>query len=365
MIVPLTPLWPERFRSAFVELGHTNDRVYHAEAAEWTAAIRRGDRSPPEPFTIAYQTPGWFGHTPLPLDPTQFHVYAQLPTIARTMAALHDHFEAEGLDGTQPINVALHAAYHQFCWRTAGRRTYVLDRTLVEDLLASDVPAWPLHQLALPVRSAYVVLPEAFAYVTAGHDPVPQPLEGVFYNIPDTTPDTPREIHLFCTGKSPHGVADDNVLFLSLGLGPDTLLSDVRGPDGGSITGALSLATLPALLLGLMLYLTAEHPDVHLVKPEPLEPLDGVRNLAKRRKIEQRNARRSQLPRHYVGSQHRLAALGTRGAGRRLTNRTLVRGHWREQAYGTAWTLRRTVWIHPHFRAADAEQTSESLHLVR
>ena len=41
------------------------------------------------------------------------------------------------------------------------------------------------------------------------------------------------------------------------------------------------------------------------------------------------------------------------GTGNKLTYRTVVRGHWRDQAHGPGRALRRQKWIAPHVRGAD------------
>lgn len=41
------------------------------------------------------------------------------------------------------------------------------------------------------------------------------------------------------------------------------------------------------------------------------------------------------------------------GQGRHLTKRFIVRGHWRNQAYGPAHSLRRPTWINPHIKGPD------------
>lgn len=38
---------------------------------------------------------------------------------------------------------------------------------------------------------------------------------------------------------------------------------------------------------------------------------------------------------------------------RPITYRTLVRGHWRRQAHGFAWSQHRLIWIAPHVRGKD------------
>ncbi|MEU3026079.1 hypothetical protein ABZ644_25670 [Nocardiopsis alba] len=50
---------------------------------------------------------------------------------------------------------------------------------------------------------------------------------------------------------------------------------------------------------------------------------------------------------------HRAAAGSAASSGRTVSVRYAVRGHWRNQAYGPARTLRRPVWVHPHVRGPE------------
>lgn len=78
-------------------------------------------------------------------------------------------------------------------------------------------------------------------------------------------------------------------------------------------------------------------------------------------KAKKAEARGEQVP-EVVITEHRLtvaggkAARGGGGAGREATSRWWVRGHWRQQACGPAWSQRKPVYIAPHTAgAADAE----------
>lgn len=295
-----------------------------------------------------------------------------------------------------------HLLYHQAMWRAHGRRVYVLDRMTYELLAATPLPKLPASILSMPFHAFYLKLPErVFQFEvrdtrTGQHDI--SWVEGICVAMDKIEPEYQgtRELAFTVMGEydtTPNVFGDStplrsegrNTAFISIRIGPDALLSEIKFAGGvraitrGVLTpggDVASLAygaadhvgshelgeTVPRVVLGLLLYLASEHPDVVPVHPAPRRDVDSIRNPAKRRKAEQQNDRTTRLTMLYVGRHLAEEVNAETDSARmqyvRLTGRTLdhpvwVRGHWRLQPVGVGRALRKTIWIRPYVKGPD------------
>lgn len=280
---------------------------------------------------------------------------------------------------TQGRDELLHTLYHVSHWRSEGRRVYVLDQTLYTMLAHTELPAWPLDTLAFRARSFYIKLPrQAFQFAVPNAIGLLdiENVEGVLVTISDPSPDTgrQREIAMIVCGDGSSvmkGSGGANIAYVTAGLGPDGKMSDVRFQMGSDYATAeigddVSLRiTVPRVILGLMLYMSSEHPDLEPVPPAARREIEGIQNPAKRRKAEKQNARVSKLGYIYVGKrvaqeQERIEREATAHAerqGRKLDHPVWVSGHWRNQPFGEGRQLRRAIWIRPFRRGPDFEES--------
>lgn len=113
------------------------------------------------------------------------------------------------------------------------------------------------------------------------------------------------------------------------------------------------------LVLNLCVYLGSEKAKVEPLHAEEIKTLRGNKKWKALRKNVQDRIKRLENDKVFVvGSdvavtdefKEYVRTEGTEGF--RLTYRTLVRGHWRNQAHGPGRTLRVRKWIEPHVRGA-------------
>lgn len=113
-------------------------------------------------------------------------------------------------------------------------------------------------------------------------------------------------------------------------------------------------------VLNFGIYLGTEKATCEFAHKEEIERLHGGKKFKNLRKPVQNKIRALQNDRLFdVGTEVTIdpeirEIVRTEGAQRHaLTYRTLVRGHWRNQAHGPNHTLRVRKWIEPHIRGAD------------
>jgi hypothetical protein len=114
------------------------------------------------------------------------------------------------------------------------------------------------------------------------------------------------------------------------------------------------------LVLNLCVYLGSEKARVEHVHAEEIKRLHKNKKGKQLRKTAREKVRRLQNDRVFVVGSDVVVDLElreyvrTEGTGAfRLAYRTLVRGHWRNQAHGPQRSLRTRRWIEPHVRGAE------------
>lgn len=134
-----------------------------------------------------------------------------------------------------------------------------------------------------------------------------------------------------------------------------------RGKLGDRILDGLEIRDLMLkFVLNLCIYLNTEKGTPKHIHAEELARLHGGKKFKNLRKPVQEKVKRLQNDRVFdVGTDvmvdHEIREIvRTEGTGSfQLSYRTLVRGHWRNQAHGPGRALRTRKWIEPHIRGAE------------
>lgn len=292
-----------------------------------------------------------------------------------------------------------HLLFHKAMWRGHGRRVLVLDPVLYTLLANTELPSFPAAILAAPWPAFYVQLPpRAFEFEV--HDIRTGSVdrrfaEGVAVAIdyPDPEHEGPRELAFMVMGQDEgNGPEGRNVAFATVRFGPDAPLTDFerkmsagrglvspnpRQAEAGleygntDFVGAEDLRVrVPRMIVGLLLYLTSEHPDIVPVAPVERRTFADVRSPNQRAAALARQADElraaTRLPVLAIGTRlgadalrtatnlDRAAAGFTRGP---LEERQYVRGFWRWQSHGPGNALRKHMWIKPFWRGPDAAES--------
>lgn len=183
-------------------------------------------------------------------------------------------------------------------------------------------------------------------------------------------------IHVYCDpNENSTDVGDDFVMWIEVPLFDESRTVDQMvledesdepaaykydGRHGGTFAGnVVTNAKLRELVrkfvMNILLYMNSDKADVRHVHR------DKVRALKKSKGRKKNKERRGKLEKEntwIVGTNvifdPRVKNLAESGReGQSLRFKSLVRGHWRQQAHGEGRKLRRLLWIEPHVRGGD------------
>lgn len=294
-----------------------------------------------------------------------------------------DIFDASDLvmPGLSRLNFAV-MNWSGYRLTAGGTRTttwYAPSEALTYKLLATDLKGVVVADLETPLDAFNIELPDDVIYQ---HDPrtgwhsirtitvTRGDATEALRNVGHPAPPSPRliiEVYGAPNGNSQNEY-DDTWSFNSYDLGDpsaplDSLVLEtptpIRARMGREGPATDLRMTLLKFVLNLCIYL-GSHTDAALRHEKEVEALVG----GKKRK----NLRQSVRDKIARLESDRIFDVGTtvviddaikqyvrtgEGTGTSLTYRTIVRGHWRNQAHGPARTLRRKTWIEPHVRGAD------------
>jgi hypothetical protein len=287
-----------------------------------------------------------------------------------------------------------HSIYLHAMWRNHGRRVYVLDQVTYSLLAETPLPDLPAEILAAPDHSFYLKVPKnSFQFgVWNPHtgETDYQNVEGIMVGIDTIDPDSPnvRELTFMVVGEGDK-VENRNIAFISIALGPDAKLSDVcfselsdsfrqllpevhqkmipRSSEDQQI-GVIA----PRVILGFLLYLQSEHPDVEPVPPAARRHFKEIKSPKQREQALKNQAQRlrgaTRLPILYVGRHlaeeveaeaaalQEMAEKGDESARRALDHPVRVPGHHKRQWYGKGNSLWKIIFIRPYWKGPDVAE---------
>jgi hypothetical protein len=372
-ILPRT--WPE------IEFTSLQSRVKLAwatledELAELKAAIRAGVQPwPVQQRSIHGSVFGSFrDQTVDEMSLTNMAVLMATPTINSYVVEIRRRARQLGLSATmqqQQESQFVHQTHHLLNWAGGGKKVYYLDDVTYQLLAHTPLPKLPMSVLTAPVHSFYLVLPpSAFKFGVEDDSGPAQRCSGIMVTMDNIQPDAPtRELAVFCTGESKdHG--DSNVAYFVSGMGEGANLNDITfggGKHYGNVDPLDYLkVTVPRVVIGLLLYLASEHPDVEPVPPVKRETYSNVRSPKQReaalRNQEDRLKKVSRLGYLHVGKRIgdaiRAHAPDTEeGRYWKLDHQVWVGGHHKMQSYGPNHMYRRPIWIQPYIKGPDTAE---------
>jgi hypothetical protein len=297
------------------------------------------------------------------------------PSIREMLAGLPGAWRNE-----MPTPVA--ATINWLCFRLrelADRPTYFdLSEGVALRLLATELRGITTDDVQLPYQAFCIALPDGVLEVRndqTGWHRCSGLIVGEGHWQPEPGVVAGRRLVLATygepNGRSAH-VQDDTCMTFSLPLIPGADMNSaveqmaypggvtLRTHDGRELAWADAVRYLARFATNLCLYLSSPNADVVWQSEEPIRKLAG-----KRDKVSRERAKRLRADRIYVvgGKVHlsteerdALRAADTRS----VAYKSLVRGHWRQQAHGPGRQLRRPTWIAPHVRQKGLDQTLEA-----
>lgn len=240
----------------------------------------------------------------------------------------------------------------------------------------------------MPYRSIYLLVPPEAGLEVENIDSGTHPVEGIYVTT-DRMPDGTPGWRLMVVGVPKRNVFDDALFHFIIPLPPGLSLDEAiarevgragsHGRDYFNAAELKCLEVMPALFrwaMNVVLYATsadARRTDVwnhdnaeRLLENAKKHPKGPKRERAKEQ-LRAANLRR----RVYLGAGIPvLADEGPASPGQgahakaSLIVRTLVQGHWRNQAHGPAHALRKLIWISPFWRGPDDGEVSNPVHKV-
>lgn len=363
----LPTIWFERNEALRLRMGP--DRCFPpparliAEAEDLRRAIDRGEIVwPPED---GGSRPA--GHRRVAFSILSLLGFSRLPSVAVFLDRVGELTSGMSARAARSVKAnTLIAMYNTTLWKHYGRRVYVLDPVTCELLARTPLPGIPFGDVPLPVPAFYVVLPRGWMTFRPATDDGEQIVEGVTVVVDDVVDSAGLERLMTLQINGDSGRDDplaDGSTPMTVGAWRTTPLDQVlrealvTGPREGDRERG---ERLQRVILGLLLYLHAEHPLVEVVRPR-IRDIGAIRNPAKRRKAEEANARASRLTCFYVGGERPeyAAVLDQPGPGRGLDHQVWVSGHWKQQPYGPRASLRRPLWIRPYLKGPDMAESAK------
>lgn len=346
------------------------------EAEQLKAAIAAGRYEwPPKERDTPYHRYGrWVDPADYGFDLHVTTAFAHLPSVVRHSGMVVRLAELLRVDRNVLATQELHMYYHTVLWRRYGRKIYALGEDTWDLLAQTELPDQLAQYLDAPHQSFFLKFPDGAFNFAVELDRRPQPCEGVVITFNEVvgSPERSREMSLLIVGRSDQGSEDDNIAFATIGLGPDALVSEVtlEGYNSrfSSVVGSEEISlVLPRVVMGFLLYMQQAHPHLEPVLPAQRVPTQQIKNSAKRRRAEQRNARLSRYGYVYVARPDVEFSYATPGEAPKVRRSPSapfwVRRHPHKYRVGAGRTqvIERMVGPYIKCEAADAESQARVL----
>jgi hypothetical protein len=276
----------------------------------------------------------------------------------------HDEGSRSGLTST------IISRIFRVAFRHAGDKTYTVADDLAWALKNTELRGVPANELRLPLPVIYFELPTGYKVYnkdTGWHEAA-----GVYVSESEWEGERLWRIILVGLSKDPGNPMDDAIMFYTIDL-PNGVTVDSR------VETILKQASFPGVpgdkwvevresfrqvfnfVMNAALYATHDDVDQMLSDASPdyrrlRERLFKAQGK-KRGKIRAQMRQTASRPRVVLGGRVVIDRKkddlegdpGASQTGRRWKVRTLVRGHYRWQAHGPGRSLRKRIWIRPHY----------------
>ena len=325
------------------------------------------------PWTIEtrpyYQIGEYPGLTAAQLDVHRVGVFQHLPLVNTMLRAVQSFDPAPRI-----VQQNLYLLFHQTMWARWGRRVYVLDDDFATLLLHTPLPSFDATEIMARVPAFYVKLPRGLFTMQHIREKQIQPVDGLSVVTAPNDPVSPlpREVSVIVAAMDETNFSNSNIEWATMSLDPRVTLNDdvfkqaLESKPNDMIARPMRdpiwERVVPRLVIGLMLYMACEHPDLVPVRA-PRPDLSRIRS-PKEREAAQRNFDHKHRHASHLGyirvgaregdiARQQWRAIGGASTSRKLDHRVWVSGHWRQQPHGEGRLLRKRIWIKPFPRGPD------------
>ena len=348
--------------------------------------------------------------------PYSYHMLTRTKEFTEMAYVILQAFKKDNADSSfmNALHTQFIASFSAVTWEKAGKKTYTVTSKLAEALKATKLSQYPADNLRSPAPSIYVEFPpDKFTFTTYSDSVIPDstghmtlPVEGA-YILEDTSPMGLRlwRVVVVCTNankvlpnahithfyiplrqnesinqcinsaeKMMRG-EETCVITLPYGAGESTIGAGNPGNACWDKCIIDSAKEIFKFLMNIVLYVTRSDADTTFVHVSPEYESYKERMLkAQGKKREELKLRmRSMNPgvRVLLGKNYTIKRWDDKTAsqhsegGRHITVRTLVSGHWRNQACGVGKLEHKTIWIEPFWRGPEAAPLTEKRAVVK
>jgi len=289
--------------------------------------------------------------------------------------------------------VVRHAA---FSWHKSGRKAYTVSPSLRWRLENTRLKGLSANDLKLPYNAIYVSLPPI--YEISGGDTGKHKSDGC-YIIGDKINDNITKWRIILVGKENENSKyeqDDAIYHWSLSFHKNKTVDECvneslevvknniyKDPTSSGVKEKEinnfmknNIIKLTNYVINVVLYATMSDVDVMIVQADP----EYQRLFDRAMKLDKKSKKRKNLlkkandighrPRImlggniYIDRSKEQTESGNKGI-RKIKVRTLVSGHWRNQAKGKGRMERERIWIEPFWRGPEFAPVTEKTHVMR
>lgn len=321
-------------------------------------------------------------------DPYDYGGYGLLNTIFALDIARSMHETArEPEEMLQISSLVLQQFYHTLCHKKAGGKVYEVSGGLAAQLVDTELRGLTVDDIALPYESVCLVVPKETGLRVWNRDTEWHVLESI-YIIEVRESDGIRRWRFLLNGtsKNPNNVLDDALVYFALDLldnkkideiieVADAHLKKVESTAPGSV-GLMAEEWIKVFHWALNVIIYATWPDA---EREHVQLNKEAKHLWDRIQKTPKGPKRDRLKLHYKDLDPRSriklgksvvyisrdkAQLSEHGhhAGRPLTLRIRVQGHWKKQFHGPKRALRKLIWIQPYWKGPEDGVLGQAVH---
>lgn len=303
-------------------------------------------------------------------------------------------------EGGSWLNASLHFTALKALYVAATPSWFSLSEALALRLLTTEIKGVYPDDVRLPFGAFYIELPPGLLWwdnaQTGRHEvraiSVAEGFAPEVTGISDTEKNPGRRLLVMCycePNEQSVDPADDNLAYFTIPLfdserkltelfesdravveanSTELMLREdksVNGSFGGMELSNMQLRDLVRqFVINVLLYLSSPNADVIHAGEGKIKVLKSKKDKNKKARLTRKGriAKIREERNWLVGSRvtidhglKRAVAEGLTGKGGKLRFKSLVRGHWRNQAHGPKRALRKMIWIVPHIRGGELD----------
>jgi len=288
------------------------------------------------------------------------------------------------------ISSLLNRIFLTYSFYKHGKKIFRFEKNLTEMLLKTDLNNVDAEYVKPPFTCIYIDVP--FNLFTKDVNGTNYSLRGLYvYDMPVDHMDTEtldkqlgkgyikllRMQAIFTTEEKYEDDTDSIVHNFSLRLKKGNIFEQLKDNYSRSTLEDFEIELsdeMISFVVNAILYLHSDKKVLHYIKPQYLELLENKKSPKKRKKLERKYSNLSKLAYYQVGRDIVIDNKSNKrvnSANQSNTKETaqpkqwIVRGHWRNQAFGPGLKERKYVWVRPYIKGNEEGSLVEKNYTVK